>query len=192
MAVGPGEPREVPRRPAFRQPTRPALQSPRRWFAQNGLGGGVACADETLDDNLALTLFILAVGVAAGAVVDHRHKNARMGPANVASWYCHQRGLHCEEPQAEEIEGAWQQRERVYRDQLLGLICRWADGARTEIPAPVPRWRPHRRQWASTKVSAQSGLVRRGRTGAIVTLRPPPARARKSATIVSVSRGSRP
>ena len=64
---------------------------------------------------LVATLFVLAGAIAAVAVADHRHKNARMGPANVASWYCHNRGQRCQEPQAENIEGAWQERERVYR-----------------------------------------------------------------------------
>jgi len=64
---------------------------------------------------LVVTLFVLAGAIAAVAVADHRHKNARMGPANVASWYCHNRGQRCQEPQAEDIEGAWQKRERVYR-----------------------------------------------------------------------------
>ena len=64
---------------------------------------------------LVVVLFVLAGGIAAAAVADHRHKNARMGPANVASWYCHNRGERCDEPLAEAIEAAWQQRERVYR-----------------------------------------------------------------------------
>ncbi len=64
---------------------------------------------------LVLASFILAVGVAAVAVVDHRHKNARMGPANEASWYCAHDGQRCQEPQAEEILEAWHRRERVYR-----------------------------------------------------------------------------
>ena len=64
---------------------------------------------------LVMALFILAGGVAAVAVVDHRHKNARMGPANVASWYCQHRGQRCQEPQAAEIEEAWQHRESIYR-----------------------------------------------------------------------------
>ena len=64
---------------------------------------------------LMVALFVLAGGIGAAAVADHRHKNARMGPANVASWYCQHRGQRCQEPQAEAIEEAWQQREQVYR-----------------------------------------------------------------------------
>jgi hypothetical protein len=64
---------------------------------------------------LVVTLFVLSGAIAVGAVADHRHKNARMGPADAASWYCHNRGQRCQEPQAENIEGAWQRRERVYR-----------------------------------------------------------------------------
>jgi hypothetical protein len=64
---------------------------------------------------LVVTLLVLAAGIAAVAVTDHRHKNARMVPASVASWYCEHRGQRGHEPQAENIEGAWQERERVYR-----------------------------------------------------------------------------
>ena len=64
---------------------------------------------------LVVILLVLAAGIAAVAVVDHLHKNARIGPASVASWYCQHRGQRCLEPQAENIEGAWQERERVYR-----------------------------------------------------------------------------
>ena len=64
---------------------------------------------------LVVVSFVLAVGIAAAAVADHRHKNARMGPANVASWYCQHRGQRCDEPQADKVEAAWQGRERVYR-----------------------------------------------------------------------------
>ena len=70
---------------------------------------------------LVLALFILAVGVAASAEVDHRHKNARIGPANVTSWYCQHRGLRCQEPQAAEIEAAWQHREKVYKVSFWAL-----------------------------------------------------------------------
>jgi hypothetical protein len=59
--------------------------------------------------------FIVAGGIAAVAVVDHRHKNARMGPADEASWYCHHDGQRCNEPQAADIEEAWQHRELAYR-----------------------------------------------------------------------------
>lgn len=64
---------------------------------------------------LVVVLVLLAGGIAAAAVADHRHKNARMGRADVASWYCQHRNQRCQEPQAEAIEGSWQQRERVYR-----------------------------------------------------------------------------
>ncbi len=70
---------------------------------------------------LAVALLILAGGVAVGAVADHRHKNARMGPADVSSWYCQHRGQRCQEPQAAEIEEAWQHRELVYRVGFLAL-----------------------------------------------------------------------
>jgi hypothetical protein len=70
---------------------------------------------------LVVTLFVLAGAIAVGAVADHRHKDARMGPANVASWYCEHRGERCDEPQADNIEGAWQQRERVYRISFWAL-----------------------------------------------------------------------
>jgi hypothetical protein len=68
-----------------------------------------------------VALFILAGGVAAAAVVDHRHKNTRMGPADVASWYCQHRGQNCQEPQAADIEEAWQHREVVYRVSFWAL-----------------------------------------------------------------------
>ena len=65
---------------------------------------------------LVVVLALLAGGIAAAAVADHRHKNARMTPAAYeASWYCHNRNQRCEEPQAETIEASWQQREKVYR-----------------------------------------------------------------------------
>ena len=64
---------------------------------------------------LVVVLVLLAGGIAAGAVADHRHKNGRMGRADVASWYCQHRNQRCQEPQAEVIEASWQQRERVYR-----------------------------------------------------------------------------
>jgi hypothetical protein len=64
---------------------------------------------------VAVTLFVVAGGVAAVAVADHRHKNARMRPANIASWYCQHRGERCDEPQAEDVEAAWQDREQLYR-----------------------------------------------------------------------------
>jgi hypothetical protein len=70
---------------------------------------------------LVVLLFILAGGVAAVAVVDHRHKNARMGPADEASWYCHHDGQRCNEPQAAEIEEAWQHRELAYRVSFWAL-----------------------------------------------------------------------
>ena len=68
-----------------------------------------------------VAMFILAGGVAAVAEVDHRHKNARMGPANEASWYCAHDGQRCQEPQAEEISDAWHHRERVYRGSFWAL-----------------------------------------------------------------------
>ena len=68
-----------------------------------------------------VTLFILAGGVAAVAVVDHRHKNARMGPANEASWSCEHDGQRCQEPQAAEIQDGWHHRERVYRGSFWAL-----------------------------------------------------------------------
>ena len=64
---------------------------------------------------LVVVLVLLAGGSVAAAVADHRHKNARRGPADVASWYCQHRNQRCEEPQAETIEASWQQREKVYR-----------------------------------------------------------------------------
>lgn len=64
---------------------------------------------------LVLALTVMAGGIAAAAVVDHEHKRARMGPADVASWYCQHRGQRCEEPQAEAVEAAWQRREWIYR-----------------------------------------------------------------------------
>ena len=70
---------------------------------------------------LVTALFILAAGVAVVAVADHRHKGARLGPADVASWYCEHRGQRCQEPQAAEIEGAWQHRELVYRISFWAL-----------------------------------------------------------------------
>jgi len=68
---------------------------------------------------LVVALFVLAGGIGVAAVADHRHKNARMGPANAASWYCGHRGQRCQEPQAEAIEEAWQKREQVYRFSFL-------------------------------------------------------------------------
>jgi hypothetical protein len=70
---------------------------------------------------LVVALFILACGVAAVAVVDHRHKNARMVHAYVATWYCQQDGRLCEKPQVAEIEGAWERRELVYRVSFWAL-----------------------------------------------------------------------
>jgi hypothetical protein len=67
------------------------------------------------------SLFILAGGVAALAVVDHWHKGSRMGPASVASWYCKHRGQRCQEPQSANIEEAWQHRELVYRVTFWSL-----------------------------------------------------------------------
>ena len=65
---------------------------------------------------LVVVLVLLAGGIAAGAVADHRHKNARMTPAAYeASWYCAHDGQRCQEPQATEISDAWHRRERVYR-----------------------------------------------------------------------------
>ena len=65
---------------------------------------------------LVVVLVLLAGGIAAAAVADHRHKNARMTPAAYeASWYCAHDGQRCQEPQAETIEASWQQREKVYR-----------------------------------------------------------------------------
>jgi hypothetical protein len=70
---------------------------------------------------VAVSLFILAGGLAAVAMVDHRQKNARMGPANEASWYCAHYGQRCQEPQAAEILDAWHRRERVYRVSFWAL-----------------------------------------------------------------------
>jgi len=70
---------------------------------------------------LVLASFILAGGVAAVAVVDHRHKIARMGPADEASWYCYHDGQRCNEPQAADIEMAWQHRELAYRVSFWAL-----------------------------------------------------------------------
>ena len=80
---------------------------------------------------LVVVLVLLAGGIAAGALADHRHKNARMGRADVASWYCQHRNQRCQEPQAEAIEASWQQREPA---QLLAGICRCHDGARPQTP----------------------------------------------------------
>lgn len=68
-----------------------------------------------------VVLVFLAGGIGAVAVADHRHKNAQMGPANVASWYCQHRGQRCQEPQSERIEAAWQRREQVYRVSFLAV-----------------------------------------------------------------------
>ena len=64
---------------------------------------------------LATILFIVAGGIAAVAVADHRHKNERMGPAYIASWDCEQRHERCDEPQWQDLEAAWQRRELFYR-----------------------------------------------------------------------------
>jgi hypothetical protein len=64
---------------------------------------------------LVVALTALAGGIAGAAVADHHHKNALMGSADVASWYCENRGERCEEPQAEAVEAAWQKRELIYR-----------------------------------------------------------------------------
>ena len=85
---------------------------------------------------LVVVLVLLAGGIAAAAVADHRHKNARMGRADVASWYCQHRNQRCQEPQAEVIEASWQQRERVYR------VCFWVAslGAMTALVLRLRGW----------------------------------------------------
>ena len=80
-----------------------------------------------------VVLGILAGGIAAAAVADHRHKNAPMGPANVASWYCHNRNQRCQEPQSETIEASWQEREKLYRLSFC-VVSRCHDGARPQTP----------------------------------------------------------
>ena len=85
---------------------------------------------------VALALVLLAGGIAAAAVADHRHKNDRMGRSYVASWYCDHRNQRCQEPQAETIEASWQRREHVYR------ISFWlaALGAMTALVLTLRGW----------------------------------------------------
>jgi hypothetical protein len=117
----------------------------------DALGGGVL-VDVRRMAVLAMVLVILPGGIAAAAVADHRHKNARMGPASVASWYCQNRGQRCDQPQSDDIEAAWQKRERIYR------VSFWATslGAMTALVVTLrqryvdkttgrPRTRPLRR-----------------------------------------------
>ena len=83
-----------------------------------------------------VVLVLLAGGIAAAAVADHRHKNARMGPANVASWYCHNRNQRCEEPQSKTIEASWQEREKLYRLSF----CVVSLGAMTALVLRLRGW----------------------------------------------------
>jgi hypothetical protein len=87
---------------------------------------------------LVVALTALAGGIAGAAVADHQHKNALMGPANVASWYCQNRGQRCEEPQAEAVEAAWQRRELIYRISF----CAASLGAMTALVLRLRRRTP--------------------------------------------------
>jgi hypothetical protein len=80
---------------------------------------------------VALVFLLLAGAVAVTAVVDHRHKTARMGPANVASWFCQHDGVRCDEPQAEDVAGGWHRRERFYRAGFAVLLAVGLGGALT-------------------------------------------------------------
>ena len=105
---------------------------------------------------LVMVLVLLAGGIAASAVADHRHKNARMGLANVASWYCHTRNQRCQEPQAETIEASWQQREKVYRASFWVASL----GAMTVLALRLRGWQTVvMSRFAAKRETVQSAVV---------------------------------
>ncbi len=70
---------------------------------------------------LVMLLAAGALATAALATVDHRWKNHRMRQADVATWFCVNRGLYCDQPQTTAIEHGWHRREAVYRIVFAGF-----------------------------------------------------------------------
>jgi hypothetical protein len=93
---------------------------------------------------VAVVSLLIATAIAGAAVLDHRQKTERMGPANEASWYCANRNLRCSEPQAEEVIAAWHGRERYYRTGF-GLTVAIGVGCITFASVMLTRRRTARR-----------------------------------------------
>ena len=134
---------------------------------------------------LVMALFILAAGDAAIAVVDHRHKNARMTPAAYeASWYCAHDGQRCQERQAAEIERRMASQRTGLPHQLLGFVSRRADGPRADVPseetegfATGVEGLPTRTAERGAQVWRRRSFASSARTGSLPATAPPTPRA---------------
>ena len=63
-----------------------------------------------------LALVVLALGlIAVVAQLDHRHKGEIGNAAQLAEWYCDNRGERCGGPDSARIQHRWEQRERGYK-----------------------------------------------------------------------------
>jgi hypothetical protein len=59
--------------------------------------------------------------IGVGAIVDHRHKQGRINRAEVAEWYCTNRGTRCGGPSSARIEKHWNQRQWGYEIAVAAL-----------------------------------------------------------------------
>jgi hypothetical protein len=58
---------------------------------------------------------VAAVAIAVVAVADHRHTRTRLDHADIASWFCTQRGTRCAESKPGPIHDRWEIREYGYK-----------------------------------------------------------------------------
>ena len=63
----------------------------------------------------------IAVVTAIG-VVDHTRKTHALARASVSEWYCAHQGRQCDERKSDDIEDAWNARERVYIGMDVGFF----------------------------------------------------------------------
>jgi hypothetical protein len=59
--------------------------------------------------------------IGLAAIVDHRHKAARINRAEVAEWYCGHRGTRCGGASSTKIEARWNQRQSGYEIAIVAL-----------------------------------------------------------------------
>lgn len=64
---------------------------------------------------LAAAALASAAVVALVAVADHRHTGRVIHRADVAAWFCENRGSRCDEPKAGPIHFRWEVREYTYK-----------------------------------------------------------------------------
>jgi hypothetical protein len=70
----------------------------------------------------AAACLLVAALVGVAAVLDHRHKQARMSRVEVAEWYCLNTGTQCGGASSRGIEHSWQIRQYAYEGAVALLV----------------------------------------------------------------------